>query len=122
MFTSYFWRFHRKDDPHLVSIARKTPEWFQGRRYTGLAPRSNMLKMGEEEYRRKYQFILDRLNPRRVYEDLGEEAVLLCWEQPGEFCHRLLVAAWLEEALGVTVPELPGNYNPHQKDLFTEGG
>ena len=122
MFTSYFWRFNLKDDPCLVSIARKTPEWFQGRRYTALAPRSNMLKMDEEEYRRKYQLILDRLNPRRVYEDLGEEAVLLCWEQPGEFCHRRLVAAWLEEALGVTVPELPGNYNPHQKDLFTEGG
>ena len=122
MFTSYFWRFHLKSDPHLVSIARKTPEWFRGRRYPALAPRSNMLKMDEEGYRRKYQLILDRLNPRRVYEDLGEEAVLLCWEQPGEFCHRRLVAAWLEEALGVTVPELPGNYNPHQKDLFTEGG
>jgi len=77
-----------------------------------------MLKMGEEEYRQKYQAILARLDPRKVYEDLGQEAVLLCWEQPGEFCHRRLVAAWLEEALGVTVPELPFNYNPYQKDLF----
>ena len=33
MFTSYFWRFHLKEVPHLVSIAWKTPEWFQGRRY-----------------------------------------------------------------------------------------
>jgi len=118
MFTSYFWRFHLKEVPHLVSIAWKTPEWFQGRRYPALAPRGKMLKMPEDEYRRRYQAILDRLDPRQVYEDLGEDAVLLCWEQPGEFCHRRLVAAWLERALGVTVPELPGNYNPHQRDLF----
>jgi len=39
-------------------------------------------------------------------------------EQPGEFCHRRLVAAWLEEVLEIAVPELPGNYNPYQKDLF----
>jgi hypothetical protein len=122
MFTSYFWRFHLKNDPHLVSIARKTPEWFRGRRYPALAPRSNMLKLGEEEYRRKYKLIIDRLDPHQVYEDLGEESILLCWEPPCQFCHRRLVAAWLEEALGVTVPELPGNYNPNQKDLFTEGG
>jgi len=118
MFTSYFWRFHLHHYPCLVSIAWKTPEWFKGRCYPALAPKSKMLKMGEEEYRQKYRAILDRLNPRKVYEDLGQDAVLLCWEQPGEFCHRRLVAAWLEAALGVTVPELPGNYNPHQKDLF----
>jgi hypothetical protein len=30
---------------------------------------------------------------------------LLCWEAPGKFCHRRLVAAWLEDALGIDVPE-----------------
>ena len=118
MFTSYFWRFHLHHYPCLVSIAWKTPEWFKGRCYPALAPKSQMLKMGEEEYRQKYQAILDRLEPHQVYMDLGPGAVILCWEQPGEFCHRRLVAAWLEEALGVTVPELPGNYNPYQRDLF----
>ena len=31
---------------------------------------------------------------------------MLCWEPPGKFCHRRLVAKWLEEHLGVDVPEL----------------
>jgi hypothetical protein len=118
MFTSYFWRFHLKEVPHLVSIAWKTPEWFKGRRYPVLAPKSNMLKMGEEEYRRKYQMILAPLDPGQVYAELGEEAILLCWEPPCRFCHRRLVAEWLEEHLGIEVPELPSNYNPRQKDLF----
>ena len=118
MFTSSFWRFHLRRDPRLVSIALKTPEWFQGRRYPALAPRLDMLPMEEEEYRREYQAILDRLDPRQVYEDLGPDAVLLCWEPPGVFCHRRLAAEWLEERLGVKVPELPPHYHPNQKDLF----
>ena len=118
MHTSSFWRFHLIRDLRLVSIALKTPDWFQGRRYPVLAPRRRMLKMGEEEYRRKYQGILDRLDPGQVYEDLGVDAILLCWEPPGASCHRRLVAGWLEEHLGVQVPELPSNYHPGQKDLF----
>jgi uncharacterized protein (DUF488 family) len=48
---------------------------------------------------------LDKLDPGEVAYELGSEAVLLCWEAPGRFCHRRLVATWLEEALGVDVPE-----------------
>jgi len=118
MHTSSFWQFYHRRDPRLVSIALKTPEWFQGRRYPALAPRLDMLPLEEADYRREYQIILDRLDPRQVYEDLGPEAILLCWEPPGVFCHRRLVAAWLEERLEVEVPELPSNYHPDQKDLF----
>jgi hypothetical protein len=118
MHTSSFWQFYRRREPRLVSIALKTPGWFQGRRYPALAPRLDMIAMEEEEYRREYQKILDRLNPRQIYEDLGPEAVLLCWEPPGVFCHRRLVAEWLEKHLGVEVTELPSNYYPGQKDMF----
>jgi hypothetical protein len=81
----------------------------------GPGPRLDMLPLEEEDYR---QAILDQLDPLSVYEDLGPEAVLLCREPPGVFCHRCLVAAWLEEHLGVEGPELPLNYHPNQKDLF----
>jgi hypothetical protein len=118
MFTSYFWRFHLKEVPHLVSIALKTPEWFQGRHYQALAPTRKMLQMCEEKYRVAYQKILNRLDPRKVYEDLGPEAVLLCWEYPGEFCHRRLVAEWLEKHVAIQVPELPANYDERQNTLF----
>lgn len=33
-------------------------------------------------------------------------SVLLCWEKSGAFCHRRLVAEWLEDAVGEKVQEL----------------
>ena len=106
MQTSNFWHFSREPgDPRIVSISTGNPEWFQGRRYPALAPRWNMLKMDEATYREEYRKILDKLDPQKVFDDLGEDAILLCWEKPGAFCHRRLVAEWLEEKLGVKVPE-----------------
>ncbi len=97
----------------LVSIAFQSPRAYRGRRYPALAPRREMLKLAEATYRLEYQKILDKLDPQKVFADLGEEAILLCWEAPGKFCHRRLVAAWLEKHLGVAVPELlePGLFD-----------
>lgn len=36
----------------------------------------------------------------------GPDVVLLCYEKPGQFCHRRLVAEWFEQELGLVVPEL----------------
>lgn len=65
-----------------------------------------MLKLPRSEYDRQYEAILDGLNAREVLEQLGESAVLLCWEKPGFWCHRRRVAEWLEAELEITVPEL----------------
>ena len=48
---------------------------------------------------------MDKLDPAQVAADLGPNAILLCWEPPGKFCHRRLVAEWLEEHLGVEILE-----------------
>lgn len=53
-----------------------------------------------------YGQVLKPLNPQEIYEVLGENAVLLCFEKPTKFCHRFLVAAWLERKLGIEVDEL----------------
>lgn len=120
MFTSNFHRLWKKPyESQGVSIALGTPGWFRGKiKYRDLAPRREMLVMEPEEYTREYQMILDELDPEKVLNELGEDAVLLCWEPAGKFCHRRLVAKWLEESLGIEVPELPSNYNPHQQSLF----
>ena len=74
-----------------------------------------MLKMARAEYESLYQAILARLDPRQVVEDLHRlanphEPVLLCWERPPfsetVWCHRWMVAAWLERELGLIVPEV----------------
>ena len=49
---------------------------------------------------------LDSLDAKQVVEDLGPDAILLCWESFNVRCHRRLAAEWLEEKLGIVVPEL----------------
>lgn len=51
----------------------------------------------------------------------SKKQVPVCWEAPGEFCHRRLVAAWLETALGVTVPELVAPAAPTAQQLSLDG-
>jgi len=103
-------------DPRAVAISRGVPLWFKGRVYTKLAPPLFILeeKRSPAEYTRLYQsFVLAKLTPKEVLADLGDEAVLLCWERPDEFCHRHIVAEWLAKGLKITVEELvppkPGN-------------
>lgn len=67
---------------------------------------SYLKKLNEDDYIRKfYEKVLSPLNPKQVYEHLGENAVLLCFEKPTEFCHRFLVAGWLELNLAIQIDE-----------------
>jgi len=56
--------------------------------------------------------VLFRLDPLQVAKELGQDSILLCWEKPEEFCHRIVVAEWLREA-GIEVEEyeVPGGSN-----------
>jgi hypothetical protein len=65
-----------------------------------------MFRMTKPEYDARIAEILAKLDPAEIYQTLGENAVLLCWEKPGDACHRRLVAEWFERCLGVEVPEL----------------
>ena len=113
MKTSYFANRTAAGDPRAVSIARWPPRWWGSRRrYIPLAPSADLLKRSKAglpwaeyvaEYRRD---VLSKLDSAEVCSDLGPDAILLCWEAPGQECHRRLVAEWLQESLGITVPEL----------------
>lgn len=35
----------------------------------------------------------------------GNDVALVCYEKPGEFCHRRIVAEWLKKAAGIPVEE-----------------
>ena len=71
-----------------------------------LAPSWAMVKIDSPNtFTPLYQeFILSRLDPLQVAQELGHGSILLCWEKPGEFCHRIVVADWLREA-GIEVEE-----------------
>ena len=110
MQTSYF--AISSELPNAVSIAGKAPDFYQGREYLPLAPtweifsdykKNQDINLYTERYMEQILFPLD---PEQVLEDLGKYSVLLCWESSGKFCHRRLVAKWLEESLNIKIPEL----------------
>lgn len=96
------------NDPNAVAISQGIPRWYKGRRYMKLAPSWDLIKIKDQNiYRRLYyEEVLSKLDPHQVYEDLGgPDAIMLCWESPGKFCHRRIVAEWMGNALGITIDE-----------------
>lgn len=96
----------RRPDLEPVAISVGIPVWYKGRRELRLAPTRKMLTMPAAKYDPLFAAILAKLDPAQLAHDLGDNAVLLCWEKPGERCHRRLVADWFEQHLGLVVPEL----------------
>ena len=90
----------------LVGMSLKIPHWFKGGVFRQLAPTPEILSIKTPEiYTRRYRDeVLSELDPLRVAGVL-DNSVLLCWESPGKFCHRHIVARWLEDATGCEVPE-----------------
>lgn len=114
--TSCFYNIiHLQDKLNLVSIAGAAPYWYTGRTYRALAPRrvdfdAYMETHDVDAYVKAYKSkVLDKLNPEDVlYNQLGITATIICYEAPGQFCHRRLVADWLTNATGIEIPELTG--------------
>jgi hypothetical protein len=98
--------------PEAISIAGKAPAGFKGRQYRKLAPLYSFFMQykidgNQKTYTEHYQKeILDILDPAQVYEELGENAILLCWEGPKKFCHRHLISAWFKKHLNKDVTEI----------------
>jgi hypothetical protein len=112
VYTSYFANLRHLDASKCVSIALYTPRWARKiQRYPTLAPSERVFQgykcgnLSWEDYKTIYIGQLYFLDPRTVALDLGDDAILLCYEKPGEHCHRRLVADWLEMELGIQVPE-----------------
>ena len=109
--------FSTYSGPGRISIARfpprGTPAGF--RVYKALAPGTWFNSVPRPEYERLYAAQLVALDPKQVVADLtalagGHEPVLLCYERPPftetNWCHRRLVAAWLERELRIMVDEV----------------
>uniref|UniRef100_A0A7V4LCQ7 DUF488 domain-containing protein n=1 Tax=Desulfobacca acetoxidans TaxID=60893 RepID=A0A7V4LCQ7_9BACT len=106
--------------PQAAAISRGLPRGWQGRVYKALAPSWSLVNIADQtQFIRLYKAqVLDKLNARQVLRDLGgDDCILLCWEPPGEFCHRLVVAAWFKKELGLEVPEFNPKLRRHQEWL-----
>jgi uncharacterized protein (DUF488 family) len=112
--TSYFAQAKKLRDRGItiVSIALFPPRYYSGLKYKVLAPARDMLHLEGEAYVRRYYALLSGLDPWQIIEDIESltghagEVALLCYEKPGELCHRRLVAEWLHEKTGTDVEEI----------------
>ena len=67
----------------------------------------------EEVYEREYLLQLESAGVEEIGSQLerkvagtSDTVILLCHEEPGEFCHRRLFARWWREQTGQEIPEL----------------
>lgn len=122
MKTGYFWKATHEPEPGVqyISISRqkqKSAEYIPT--YDALFPSWDIINMAhamnysEEsflKYRNLYYQQLDQLDPQKVYEDL-KDCTVICFESPKDlatgkkYCHRRMFAGWIEEKLGIIVPE-----------------
>lgn len=82
-------------------LAPKLDFWKTYHDNIGVVTEEQNIRFYIEEY---YKQVLSMLNPQKVYTDL-DHSILLCYEDNSEFCHRHIVAAWLELFLNVEVAE-----------------
>jgi hypothetical protein len=110
------WSAQLPAEATTVGISRGTPRGRAGyRRLPALFPGRWFRSVAPQTYLRRYAEILARLDPASVRDRLltfGDMPVLLCFERAADihsgqcFCHRHLVAQWLEDTLGMAVPEV----------------
>lgn len=108
IYTSYFAKYKGN---YGVAITNHRPTFWKGNVYLELGPPDKLLqwwkslskeKQQLEEYQRLYieefkRSTLDKLDVNTVAKQL-DNMVLLCYENPKGFCHRHIVAEWLNEA------------------------
>lgn len=101
--TSYFGKLPYIKNP--IAITAYKPKWFNGLFYQKLSPPALLVDSYKKEEITKdeysilyYEFILSKLNQNQIYNEIinqfGDDATLLCYEKPDDFCHRHLVREW----------------------------
>lgn len=127
LYTSYFAKvkqLREKGFTNLVCVAGYAPKFYfdtPGARFMPeLAPQRNWWmewkskfkdNLESEEsiawYAKKYrETVLANLDPNEIARELGDGAVMLCYETPDKFCHRHLIAEWLSKHTDMEVVEI----------------
>ena len=127
IYTSYFAKLKSLPKNVIpISICGKAPDWYNGLQYKKLAPKYNFFMEWKNSHDNDYYIehfqheVLNPLNVYKVIDDLYEllsedqkrilemcnclpsdnnqiHICLICYEKPSDFCHRHLVADWLNK-------------------------
>ena len=118
IYTSYFAKLKALPNNIIpISICAKVPSWYEGLQYKKLAPKYDFFMKWKENHDNDYYIkcfneqVLNELNVLTVIKDLidlipqdliseqglNKTICLVCYEKPSDFCHRHLVAEWLNK-------------------------
>lgn len=118
IYTSYYGRVkHLKQAGILpISISRSSPKWFGGEEIKKLAPDYQTFQIGRsgdtQGYTERFKAMLDGLDKQAILREIEQisemngnvDVAILCYEKVTDFCHRHIVAEWLNE--GKEKPEV----------------
>ena len=98
----------------VIGIALYPPRWFYGISLKQVAPTKSILfakDETQEDYIRRYKAeVLASQDMRQFLKAVeaaggGQDVALCCYEKPGDFCHRHILAEWIKEKTGVEIKE-----------------
>lgn len=108
----------------IIGIALYPPRWYKGASIKYVAPTYSILKhtKTDEEYTERYKKeILGSLNDEQFLSDIkaiagSNDVALCCYEKPTDFCHRQLLADYLNER-GWEIEEFVKKEKPEPQQL-----
>lgn len=119
IYTGYYAKLKKYEEAGLtpISIAGKAPEFYKGIQFKKFAPSWDIFskwKSGEInnfQYTERFKSeVLDKLSKveiKNFLDSFETDIILLCYEKSGDFCHRHIVADWIESELSRRVEEYP---------------
>lgn len=139
IYTSYFANIKTLEENNIypVGICNKVPQFFENPNLESVAPSNSILyeyknsaqtDADREHYKERYineilcayrfhpEYLTERLEYFSSQED-DKDIALVCYERPEDFCHRHILAEWLNERLGdkYIIEEYPKFPQPTEK-------
>lgn len=112
IYTSNYAKNGKNPNAYGTSYAR--PKWYNGKMLLEVAPTKDLVtryknkEVDIAQYVREYIKILHErgLTPEKALDLIPDGAILLCYEAPGDFCHRRVLAEWIYLHTGFIIEEL----------------
>ena len=118
IYTGYYAKLkqYKEKDLYTIAISGKRPDFYRGAVWKDFAPRYITFQkwknkeIDDFQYTDEYKTWLNCLNKEQIKNDINmllnihNDIIFLCYEKEG-FCHRHILADWIEENLGMRVEE-----------------
>lgn len=119
IYTSYFAKVKELEENGIVpiGIAQIPPSFFTGPNFACVAPTKSILfeqkaNPDNDRYTRRYlnEVLVILKDPQVLIDGLekvahGKDVALCCFEKPNDFCHRHILAKFLNEKLNLDIEE-----------------